>query len=74
MQIAKVSTIHEASVKVVPFSRDLDIRNLDALPRGTGARYLECVLGPDDKILIAKQWRRKLPDRASGITVFVEFS
>lgn len=38
----------------------LDIRNLDSLPRGTGARYLECVRGPHGE-LVAKCWRRVAP-------------
>jgi hypothetical protein len=44
--------------EVIPISRELKITNLDALPRGTGARYLEVIRGEDDT-LVAKQWRRK---------------
>lgn len=36
------------------------IRNIDALPRGTGARYLECITSRDG-ILIAKAWRVTVP-------------
>jgi DNA polymerase III sliding clamp (beta) subunit (PCNA family) len=44
--------------EIIPQSRDLKITNLDQLPRGTGARYLEVVRG-EDGVLVAKQWRRK---------------
>ena len=50
----------------------LNVRNLESLPRGTGARYLECITTHhDDSILIAKQWRRKPP---ASFEVLVCFS
>lgn len=42
----------------IPYSKDLKITNMDAMPKGSGARYLEVVRGENDT-LIAKQWRRK---------------
>ena len=48
----------EEGVKAIPYTKDLDIRNVDALPRGTGARYLEVIEGADGAF-VAKQWRRK---------------
>ncbi|HDO36184.1 MAG TPA: hypothetical protein ENH07_07825 [Nitrospirae bacterium] len=45
-------------IEIIPYTKDLDIRNIDALPRGTGARYIEVVKGVDGA-LVAKQWRRK---------------
>lgn len=47
-----------AAPETIPYSKDLKITNLDALPRGTGARYLEVIRGEGD-VLVAKQWRRK---------------
>lgn len=44
--------------QIIPNSRTLDIRNLDALPRGTGCRYLEVIRGQGEEF-VAKQWRRK---------------
>lgn len=46
-------------VQIIPNSRTLDIRNLEALPRGTGCRYLEVIRGQREEF-VAKQWRRKL--------------
>jgi len=49
-------------IEVIPYSKDLDIRNIEALPRGTGARYLEVIRGEKDEY-IAKLWRRKATDK-----------
>ena len=46
--------------EIIKYSPSLKVTNLDQLPRGTGAKYLECLRGPDG-ILIAKQWRRSIP-------------
>lgn len=47
---------------------DFPIRNLQALPAGTGCRFLECIPGeepaPGGGLLltfVAKQWRRSVP-------------
>ena len=53
-------------LKIIPHTKELDIRNIDAIPKGTGARYLEVIKGLDGEF-VATQWRRKLPD--SGIIV-----
>jgi len=45
-------------LKIIPYSKNLDVRNLDSLPRGTGARYLEVIEG-EKGAFIAKKWRRK---------------
>lgn len=37
---------------------DYDIRNLDQLPAGTGARFLVCIEG-EGGTLVAKRWARK---------------
>ena len=42
----------------IPYDPKMKIANLDQLPKGSGARYLEIVDGPDGR-LVAKQWRRK---------------
>lgn len=42
---------------VVDYSPDLDIRNMDALPRGTGAKYLVAIPGLGSE-LVAKRWAR----------------
>lgn len=39
------------------------IVNTEQLARGTGARYLECTKAHIPDVLIALQWRRKLPEK-----------
>jgi len=45
--------------EIIKFSRDLVIKNLCCLPRGTGAKYLEVIRGEGNEY-VAKQWRRKI--------------
>jgi len=57
--------------------RNLDIRNLEQLPRGTGARYLEIMESHNpnelsrlgNAVYIAVKWRRVIPKKGSGILV-----
>ena len=51
---------------VIQNTPTLRIVNLDALPRGTGAKYLECISGQNGE-LVAKQWRRSVPKSAEII-------
>ena len=44
----------------------LVVRNLNALPRGTGCRYLRCVVSHEPGVLIAKSWHRKEPAAKRG--------
>lgn len=44
---------------VIPYRRDMDIRNLDALAPGSGARFLEVIESHDGSHFIAAQWRRR---------------
>ena len=46
---------------VYSYRPDLIITNLDALPSGTGCKFLECIYTPDGKTLVAKQWRKGRP-------------
>jgi hypothetical protein len=55
-------------VKTVKYTPALNIRNADALPAGTGCKYLICISGPDGQ-LVAKQWCRKMPPERPGETV-----
>lgn len=57
---------------VIHYSPSLTITNLDQLPRGTGAPYLEVFATTIDgqQVLIAKRWARKpRPD-----STFVRFN
>ena len=62
---------HTMNANEVRYSPKLDIRNIDALPRGLNCRYLMCVqgLGPE---LVAKQWHRKRPCVIPPIHVLVD--
>jgi hypothetical protein len=44
-------------VKLIKYHKLLLITNLEQLPRGTGAKYLEVIDGQNG-YLVAKQWRR----------------
>jgi len=43
---------------VIEYDTSLDIRNIEHLPRGTGAKYLEVIAGQGDEY-VAVQWRRR---------------
>jgi hypothetical protein len=60
-------------MKRIKYNRNLIITNLDQLPRGTGAKYLE--VRPDNihGVLIAVQWRRVVPKQFSSQFALVEF-
>lgn len=49
--------------QMIQYTPELVITNLDQLPRGTSAKYLECIIGPDGA-LIAKSWRNVKPEQA----------
>ncbi len=44
----------------IPYSRDLDIRNVEALSHGLNCRYLEVIETHIPQVYIAKQWRRNI--------------
>jgi hypothetical protein len=46
---------------IVPNDPKMDIRNVEQLPRGTGARYLEIMDSHIPGEHIAVQWRRSIP-------------
>lgn len=47
-------------MRVIQYTRELKIVNLDQLPHGTGARFLEVFPDPTHGTLVAVQWRRKI--------------
>lgn len=57
-------------VDTIAASRDLRISNLDALPRGTGAKLLRCIRDHKGG-LIAKAWARKATSRQDGEVLVV---
>lgn len=58
-------------MKIIKNNKDLDVRNIDAMPRGLNAKYLEVIkgLGPE---YVAKCWRRKLPSDKGGNMILIE--
>ena len=56
--------------KVIEYKRDFTITNLDALPRGLGARYM-LAFDNGKKVYIAAKWLRKVPAKGvpSGFVV-----
>lgn len=49
------------------------IRNLESLPKGTGCRFLVCLV---DHLghFVAKGWKRKLPTETRPDEVVIDFS
>ena len=43
------------------FTPKMDIRNLDAMPRGTGAKFLVAIRSHEPGVFIAKRWARSKP-------------
>lgn len=56
----------------IAYTPDLDVRNLDHLPRGVGAPFLLCLKG-EGNTLIAKQWKRKRPKPIPYRHVLIRF-
>jgi hypothetical protein len=57
---------------IIRYTPALRIANTDQLPGGTGAKYLEAMLGHDGE-LIAVAWRRKKPASLDHGRVLVRF-
>ena len=57
-------------MKIIKYHRNLVVTNIEQLPRGTGAKYLECLQDDLHGVLIAKQWRNN-PARASKDSVII---
>ena len=48
-------------MKTIKYSNLLIIRNLDQLPHGTGAKYLEALIDNEHNGLLAICWRKVKP-------------
>jgi hypothetical protein len=57
---------------IIKYTAELDIRNVESLPAGTGAKYVEVIRGLNGS-MIAKQWRRKIPTNATSDQMFIAF-
>ncbi len=57
---------------IIPNSRELDIRNMESMPRGLNARYLLALKGEGSEY-IAKQWKRTIPKSFKPNEVLIDF-
>ena len=58
-------------MKIIKNHKDLDVRNIDAMPRGLNARYLEVIKGLGSEY-VAKQWRRTPPKGNNKNMILIE--
>ena len=58
--------------KIIKYHRNLIITNIEQLPHGTGAKYLEALRDDKHGVLIAKQWRNTI-HTADNDNVLIKF-
>lgn len=63
---------HEGNV--IPYSKEVEsrLRNVGALPHGTGARFLLTIRGEGNE-LVAREWRRTAPVSIKPTEVLIDF-
>ena len=65
----------EVSSNIIPYVTSgglVDIRNVAALPAGTGCKYLLCIRG-EGGCFIAKQWKRTVPNKLLKTEFLIRF-
>jgi hypothetical protein len=62
----------EVSSQIVDYSPQLRIVNVDQLSKGTGCKYMLCILGQSGEY-IAKQWKRSPPDKMLKTEFLIRF-
>lgn len=62
----------EVSGNIVPYAKELAIRNIEAMSKGTGCKYLLCIQG-ENGAYIAKQWKRTPPDKLLRSEFLISF-
>jgi len=70
-EAATTPTTAAVTPQTISYTPSLDIRNIDALPRGTGARYLVTIRGQGEE-LVASRWARVIPKRLKANEVLVD--
>ena len=60
-----------ATIPIIPNSKDLIVKNIGALPRGTGAKYLLAIKGEGNE-LVAKKWARVAPAKFQSNEVLID--
>lgn len=58
---------------IIDYSPELKITNLDALPRGTGCKFLLVIESPHCGEYVAKRWLRKMPESTRRCEAVVRF-
>jgi len=53
-------------METIKYTAKLDIRNVGNLPACKGAKFLLCVRGMPNTVLVAKSWHRKQPELGKG--------
>lgn len=56
-------------VQIIKNTFNLDVRNLDALPRGLNCKYLKVIEAHVKGIYIAHSWKRTLTKKDTGIFI-----
>lgn len=59
--------------RMIDYDRSQTITNLEQLPKGTGAKYLECIEGQAYGTYIAAKWRRTPPANLPRGRVLIRF-
>ena len=60
-----VNKYFEDMGKVVAYSPNLNIQNINSLPSGLRCNFLLCIVGVNNE-MIAKQWKRNAPKVKEG--------
>ena len=60
------------TTQIIPYSPSLRIVNIEALPRGTGAKFLLVIPGEKGE-WIAKQWKRQIPKTLNPREALIDF-
>ena len=58
---------------IIDYCREVKISNVEALPRGLGARYMLAIMSIYDGEYIAKRWLRKMPGTTARGEVVIRF-
>lgn len=62
----------EVFLRIIKYSPELKITNLEQLPAGKGCKYLIVIEGID--CYIAKSWKRNIPEKLLKTEFLVSFS
>lgn len=61
-------------IKIIKYSQNLKIVNIEQLPHGLNCKYLEVMPDELHGTLIAVKWKRKIPKQFDNQFALVEFN